>query len=418
MTITRGKLQRGDHAQYDGKTIAATRTDASGGTITGLALNDYVDVLQVFGGGTARTLATIEAAKRGIGSSVAKLVFAPGTWTITDDITLPSNLTCEIPAGCVFSVSASKTLTFQGRVNVEYLASWSSGSGSVVREQTLTGAGAVDILTDITWLVTTGADALTLADGAEGQKKIIIMKTDGGDGTLTPSNYAGGTTIVFSAVGDAAELLFTNSAWHLIGSAGSKVTTADLASTANAKGASLVGIEDSGSIITATTVEAALAEIKALVDANVLDVGVTKVKSADQNVANSTTLVDDDHLVGWSLTAGKYYSFEALLAVSQDGGNLKYMFTFTNAPTSEYQLLVATDSNSVEFRDSVENVGQGTRSILTMTDGLIFALRLNGFFQANGSTGGTVKFQWAQQTSDADNTTIKEGSWVRITQLD
>jgi hypothetical protein len=35
---------------------------------------------------------------------------------------------------------------------------------------------------------------------------------------------------------------------------------ADLASTANAKGASLIGIEDAGSLITATTVEGALAE--------------------------------------------------------------------------------------------------------------------------------------------------------------
>jgi hypothetical protein len=38
--------------------------------------------------------------------------------------------------------------------------------------------------------------------------------------------------------------------------------TTDLASTANAKGASLIGIEDAGSLITATTVEGALAEKK------------------------------------------------------------------------------------------------------------------------------------------------------------
>lgn len=42
--------------------------------------------------------------------------------------------------------------------------------------------------------------------------------------------------------------------------------TTDLASTATAKGASLIGIEDSGGLITATTVEAALAENRAAID--------------------------------------------------------------------------------------------------------------------------------------------------------
>ena len=83
--------------------------------------------------------------------------------------------------------------------------------------QTLTGPGAVNITTSITHLVTTGADALTLADGAEGQIKYIVMKTDGGDGTLTPTNYANGTTLTFNDVGDSVMLLFTNGAWHWMG---------------------------------------------------------------------------------------------------------------------------------------------------------------------------------------------------------
>lgn len=46
-----------------------------------------------------------------------------------------------------------------------------------------------------------------------------------------------------------------------------RVTTADLASTSAAKGASLVGIQDSGALITATTVEGALAENRTAIDA-------------------------------------------------------------------------------------------------------------------------------------------------------
>jgi len=87
-------------------------------------------------------------------------------------------------------------------------------SGTV---QTLTGAGAVNITTAITEIVTTGADALTLVDGAQGQRKYIVMKTDGGAGTLTPDNLGNGTTITFDDVGDSADLIFTNAAWHFIG---------------------------------------------------------------------------------------------------------------------------------------------------------------------------------------------------------
>jgi len=83
--------------------------------------------------------------------------------------------------------------------------------------QTLTGAGAVDVIHKKTHIVTTGTDALTLADGVEGNEKFIVMKTDGGVGTLTPTNLGNGTTIVFNDVGDSAHLVFTNAAWHFKG---------------------------------------------------------------------------------------------------------------------------------------------------------------------------------------------------------
>jgi hypothetical protein len=83
--------------------------------------------------------------------------------------------------------------------------------------QTLTGPGAVSTTTIKTLLVTTGADALTLADGAEGQTKYIKMKTDGGDGTLTPSNLANGTTLTFNDAGDSAHLMFLDGEWVFMG---------------------------------------------------------------------------------------------------------------------------------------------------------------------------------------------------------
>lgn len=83
--------------------------------------------------------------------------------------------------------------------------------------QSLSGAGAVDVVSSITEITSTGAsEALTLADGTDGQIKTIIHITDGGSGVLTPSNFGSGSTITFTNVGDTATLLFTNSAWYIL----------------------------------------------------------------------------------------------------------------------------------------------------------------------------------------------------------
>lgn len=142
-TITRAKLIREDMSLYDGKTATFSRLDATGGTKTGLRLNDHVDVLQVYGSGTNRTRATIAQAAQSIGSSVATLRFAPGTWTIDADLTLPSTLAIIVSGGCVFDIDSGVTLTFAGPVHVEYVTStgtgWYTGDGSVACSQGATG---------------------------------------------------------------------------------------------------------------------------------------------------------------------------------------------------------------------------------------------------------------------------------------
>jgi hypothetical protein len=89
--------------------------------------------------------------------------------------------------------------------------------------ETLTGAGAVSLKTEITLLVTTGANALTLGAGFEGQKKFIKMKTDGGDGTLTPSSLQGGTTITFNDAGDFVNLIFVDGKWNVLTNSGTTI---------------------------------------------------------------------------------------------------------------------------------------------------------------------------------------------------
>ncbi len=90
--------------------------------------------------------------------------------------------------------------------------------------QTLSGAGAIDVVTGVTEVTTTAADALTLANGTVGQLKIITMAADGGDGTITPTTFANGTTITMNDVGDTVVLVYvTTRGWTVINNIGCTV---------------------------------------------------------------------------------------------------------------------------------------------------------------------------------------------------
>ena len=79
--------------------------------------------------------------------------------------------------------------------------------------QQISGPGAISLDALVTEITTTGADAYTLADGVAGQIKIIAMIVDGGDGTLTPTTLATGTTITFNDINDNISLLYTTNGW-------------------------------------------------------------------------------------------------------------------------------------------------------------------------------------------------------------
>lgn len=205
--ITRGKVTRADLANWDGKTATHTRLDASGGTVTGLAIGNEVDVLQIFGDGSSRSRTTIATALNHINSTPVTLVFAPGTWTIDDDLTIPSNFTCHIPCGCVFSVDSGKTLTFSGPVYSESSAFY-SGSGttalsvdSIVGGKPWIARTSVEIAASVTptnyaYLISPYIDPRRYHSGTIGDatdddaavdQMILVIRQGGGTGIIPES---------------------------------------------------------------------------------------------------------------------------------------------------------------------------------------------------------------------------------------
>ena len=97
----------------------------------------------------------------------------------------------------------------------------SFGKDVLLGTQSLSGAGAVDVVNAFTSLTTTGASqALTLADGSVGEIKIIVHAVDGGSAVLTPTTKIGFSTITFTAVGDSAMLIYSSAGWAVVGSKG------------------------------------------------------------------------------------------------------------------------------------------------------------------------------------------------------
>ena len=82
--------------------------------------------------------------------------------------------------------------------------------------ENITGGGAISITTGVTFITTTGTEAYTLADGIEGQIKIIVMKGDGGNATITPDNLVGYTAIRFNDVEDSVQFLYGSTGWNII----------------------------------------------------------------------------------------------------------------------------------------------------------------------------------------------------------
>ena len=79
--------------------------------------------------------------------------------------------------------------------------------------QNITGPGAISLTTGVTLITTTGTDAYTLADGTEGQVKIISMKVDGGDAIVTPDNFVGYTSVTLNNVHDNFTMLYQSTGW-------------------------------------------------------------------------------------------------------------------------------------------------------------------------------------------------------------
>lgn len=118
--------------------------------------------------------------------------------------------------------NSSATIQFfyfgSNRLSLDGNGTITMAGGLIGTPQALSGAGAVNTSSLTTKLTTTGAaQALTLANGTDGQIKTIIHDVDGGSAVLTPTTKTGYTTITFTNAGESATLQYvTTRGWIIL----------------------------------------------------------------------------------------------------------------------------------------------------------------------------------------------------------
>lgn len=150
------------------------------------------------------------------------------------------------------------------------------------------------------------------------------------------------------------------------------------------------------------------------------DVVRTKYQAADHAVNNSVTLVSSTDLV-FDVDSNASYILEAqLMYDTNSSADVKHALVLPSGSTG---LVTTWDSGTDTTSTSLSGID---RSVVDITNpftwdsggitGSIMSSRPGGLISI-GNASGTVVYQFAQASADASDTTLKSGSWIRLTRV-
>jgi len=137
----------------------------------------------------------------------------------------------------------------------------------------------------------------------------------------------------------------------------------------------------------------------------------TVYKTADETINNDSTLTDDTDLQ-FSVDANASYAMICLFMYAADAiPDFKYAYSVPAGITGNIMDGYFNSQNT----SAVVRTWATSRSPID-SSGNVRALFNTGCLNIEG-TAGTIAFQWAQNTSNAGNTTLKEGSYIMFKKL-
>lgn len=200
-------------AKLSGRNSAATATLTGTTTYTyNTSYTRYINAVRILTADSANIGAVNQLGYYDADNSVVEFIFVSNTLAAIQ--TAVNSGASFVNVGGTQTVTGDKT--FSG---TSVFSGQATFSGLILETgvQAISGAGAINITTKRTDITTTAADAYTLANGAVGQIKKIVMVADGGDATITPTTLLGHTTITLNAVGDSVVLQYGTGGWAVIG---------------------------------------------------------------------------------------------------------------------------------------------------------------------------------------------------------
>ncbi len=137
-------------------------------------------------------------------------------------------------------------------------------------------------------------------------------------------------------------------------------------------------------------------------------------KTADETVTSSTTLQDDDHLT-YTLDADKHYYIELILLWSRTN-------TSANVDTARYAMsgggngtLRRVSNATSVLTDGTSSATSGSLGMGIGTTSTVFSDNAICVFRTSSSV--SITFRWAQVTSSATGSTLRKGSYMAIYDL-
>lgn len=139
---------------------------------------------------------------------------------------------------------------------------------------------------------------------------------------------------------------------------------------------------------------------------------VVKKKNSNETVNSSSALQNDDDIF-WSVSANAQYLLEMLL-IYNSGTTPDIKFAFTG-PASFTMTWIVTGFDTagsfvfgnIDSESTVRSLGGTAADVAATARGIVTI----------AGTAGTLQLQWAQATSNASNTVLKAGSWGALTRF-
>lgn len=129
----KSQIGKEDIKWWDGVNSSFVRKTTSGGKITLTPIGGMVDVAEVYGDGSPSQGAIVNAINS-IGTRQATLYLCPGVWSITSNLTIPSNIQICPINGAIFAVSSGASLAIGG--NEAIYPEWFGAKGDGTTDDT------------------------------------------------------------------------------------------------------------------------------------------------------------------------------------------------------------------------------------------------------------------------------------------